>query len=179
MRLCLNIIIAYLDLYGTCTNVYNHERERIFKHKLDQKVQSVEECLAGCRSKDFNYAGIEKKTNCYCGEEPEEGFDSLFTSPDRCKKRCSGKKSRWQRCGGQRTMSLWRVPSNPDISDLNGLCVYDYPRFKQRSTMPPSERVCNKASITNKFMNVKFCKEFCFVKGFGLKLKSNYSIQSC
>ena len=98
------------------------------------EVNSVEECLAGCRSlqvDDVNYgypyAGLEFKTECYCGDKPEGGFDSLYTWPDRCNFRCGGEGAYWQNCGGAGAMNVWSVPPGAN-KDLGGLCVYDHPR---------------------------------------------------
>ena len=105
----------------------------------------------------FTYAGLEFKTECYCGEEPADGFDTLYTWPDRCNMRCGGEGAIWQNCGGAGAMNTWSVPS----FHLNGICVYDHPR---------DGRVFNGPAETGvQDMTVEECKKYCFDQGNGLE----------
>ena len=77
--------------------------------------------MAGCRSLQIDavnygypYAGLEFKTECYCGNEPAGGFDELYTWPDRCNMRCGGEGAIWQNCGGAGAMNVWSVPNSVD-----------------------------------------------------------------
>ena len=129
------------------------------------EVNSVEECLAGCRSIQvsdvdygYPYAGLEFKTECYCGDEPEGGFDSLYTWPDRCNMRCGGEGAIWQNCGGAGAMNVWSVPPGPE-SDLNGICVYDHPR---------DGRVFNGlAEMGVDDLTIESCMNYCLNQGNG------------
>ena len=129
------------------------------------EVNSVEECLAGCRSIQvsdvdygYPYAGLEFKTECYCGDEPEGGFDSLYTWPDRCNMRCGGEGAIWQNCGGAGAMNVWSVPIGAD-SDLSGLCVYDHPRDGRVFNGP--------AEIGVDDLTIDSCMKYCLNQGNG------------
>ena len=144
----------YSDLFGTC--VKDEKSNRVLPVYFGE-ANSVQECLAGCRSLQLPYAGLEFKTECYCGEEPEDGFDSLYTWPDRCNMRCGGEGAIWQNCGGAGAMNTWSVP--PAV--LDGFCVYDAPRNGRVFKGP--------AEIENTDMTVAHCKTYCFEKGNGFK----------
>ena len=112
----------------------------------------------------YAYAGLEFKTECYCGDEPEEGFDSLYTWPDRCNMRCGGNDATWQNCGGAGAMNVWSVPPNSD-SDLGGICVYDHPR---------DGRVFNGPAKTGvKDLTITDCKQYCLDQGEGFEIMSS------
>ena len=131
-------------------------------------VDSVEQCIAGCRSLKnpsgffgYNYAGLEFKTECYCGDEPVEPFDELYTWPDRCNFRCGGEGAFWENCGGAGAMNVWSVPNSVD-SDLDGVCVYDH---------PSDGRVFNGQSETGvPNLTIEGCHDYCFNAGHGLRL---------
>jgi hypothetical protein len=142
------------DLFGTC--VKDEKTARVLPIFLGD-VNSVEECIAGCRtlqrdpaSYGYAYAGLEFKTECYCGDEPEGGFDSLYTWPDRCNMRCGGEGAIWQNCGGAGAMNVWSVPK----SDLGGVCVYDHPRDGRVFNGP--------AEIGITTLTVEHCRDYCF-----------------
>jgi len=126
------------------------------------KINSVEECLAGCRLLEphgYSFAGLEYKTECYCGEEPDSGFGSHFTWPERCNMRCEADDAFWQNCGGAGAMNLWSVPPSPDL-DLEGICVYDHPK---------DGRVFDRYSENGvQDLTIDKCKNDCFDKGLGL-----------
>ena len=162
----------FLDLFGTC--VKDEKLDRVLPVYFGE-ANSVEECLAGCRSLNeaagypilehatgvvkygFTYAGLEFKTECYCGEEPADGFDALYTWPDRCNMRCGGEGAIWQNCGGAGAMNTWSVPS----FDLDGLCVYDHPRDGRVFNGPAETGVAD--------MTVEACKKYCFDQGNGFE----------
>ena len=146
----------FSDLFGTC--VKDEKSNRVLPVYFGE-ANSVQECLAGCRSLQLPYAGLEFKTECYCGEEPEDGFDSLYTWPDRCNMRCGGEGAFWQNCGGAGAMNTWSVPP----ADLGGICVYDHPR---------DGRVFNGQAETGvETMTIENCMNYC--KGLGNGFESN------
>ena len=151
--------------YGTC--IKDERFDRVLPFYFGE-ANSVEECLAGCRKlphpthlrPGFEYAGLEYKNECYCGDEPNGGFDSLYTWPEECNMRCGGENAFWQNCGGAGAMNLWTVPPNPE-TDLGGLCVYDHPRDGRVFNGP--------AETKNPDMTVQHCQEYCSNKGNGFK----------
>ena len=152
--------------YGTC--VKDEKLTRLLPVYFGE-ANSIEECLAGCRTLEhpdklqpgYEYAGLEFKNECYCGDHPDGGFDSEYTWPDRCNMRCGGESAFWQNCGGAGAMNLWTVPPNPE-QNLGGICVYDHPRdgrvFK------------GSAEINVPNMTVKNCMQYCKDKGNGLRI---------
>ena len=120
----------------------------------------MEACLNGCRFQKrddavkygdriygYAYAGLENYRECWCGDDPEGGFVEDYTWPSRCRYRCD--EQDWWNCGGAGAMNVWSVPP----SDLDGLCVYDYPR---------DERVCNgHAEFPISDLTPEACKQKC------------------
>ena len=158
---------VFQDYYGTC--VKDERSSRVLPVYFGE-TNSVEECLAGCRSiepRGYPYAGLEYKTECYCGDEPEKGFDSLYTWPDRCNMRCQGNEAVWQNCGGAGAMNVWSVPPNAN-SDLGGLCVYDHPKDGRVFNGP--------AEIGNKNLTIASCKNYCMNQGHDLENESSLLI---
>merc|ERR1711962_1451266 len=102
-------------------------------------------CLSICRSKEFPFSGLERSSECHCGNEPENGFKWAWSS--KCYDRCAGDSN--QVCGGSNALSLWTTPpKNP-----SGLCIKDYPE---------NQRVLNKLSITGlENMTIEYCHSFC------------------
>lgn len=101
-------------------------------------------CLSTCREKEFLFAGLELRTDCYCGNEPEQGFEWALL--DKCDQRCAGNLK--QICGGSEAMSLY---STSTIK--NRQCVYEF---------PSSKRVQSDSSVTGRSnMNSHKCKKIC------------------
>jgi hypothetical protein len=131
--------------------------------RLPVRVKSVEECTAGCRAMQrhdnenhfgYPYAGVEYLTECWCGDEPEEGFP--FTWSYQCNMRCTGDYADWQNCGGYGAMSVWSTLPQ----DIDGICVGDAPR---------DNRVLHGGSLWNIYiedLNPEKCKTECLDKDF-------------
>ena len=66
---------------------------------------TVEFCIATCTEKGFDYAGLEWKMECYCGNKPEHGFQWAWL--DKCDEKCAGDKK--QICGGTGVMSVYSI----------------------------------------------------------------------
>ena len=109
---------------------------------------TVEMCLSTCQKKGFRYSGIQWQIECYCGNEPINGFNWAWF--DKCNDRCAGNSN--QICGGSNAMSLYTTPG----VNLHGLCIHDY---------PSSRRVLDEMSITGqKNLSITECLNIC--KGF-------------
>ncbi|KAI9669949.1 MAG: hypothetical protein M1831_006985 [Alyxoria varia] len=71
-----------------------------------QGAQTVESCVAFCKGKGFKYAGLEYKSECYCGNAvakdraPKEGVLGS------CTQKCDGDEK--QICGGSGALSLYK-----------------------------------------------------------------------
>ena len=106
---------------------------------------TVEMCLSTCGDKGFHYSGLQWQIECYCGNEPVDGFQWAWY--DRCHDRCAGNSN--QICGGSNTMSVYSTPKN----NINGLCIYDFPYPR---------RVLSGLSIIGKNnMTIENCSEVC------------------
>ena len=108
---------------------------------------TIQLCLSICREKGYAYAGLEYSEECFCGDQPKNGFDWMWQT--KCDLRCSGDRN--QICGGKNAMSVWTVP--PKI--LNGLCVHDFP---YRILSGQSRTFNNSGS---ELLTTKWCKQFC------------------
>ena len=64
---------------------------------------TIEMCLAACQENGFRYAGLEWQIECYCGDEPVQGFE--WTWIDKCNNRCAGNSN--QICEGSLAMSVY------------------------------------------------------------------------
>jgi len=159
-------------LYGSC--VKDIQSSRVLPHRLMEslpfpiivhpiRVKSVEECTAGCRSMKrhdnpntfgYSYAGIENQNECWCGDEPENGFSFVWS--DQCNMKCIGDYADWQNCGGSDALNIWSVL--PQVID--GICVDDAPRDR---------RVLNGGALRNiKVENLtpQVCSDICFEQDF-------------
>lgn len=106
---------------------------------------TVNMCLSICRSKGFDFAGVEWQTECHCGNLPENGFEMGYSL--RCNETCAGDSNQF--CGGPNAMNVWRTPS----MDLKGLCVYDF---------PSNRRVLDGYWVSgDKNLTIQACSEAC------------------
>ena len=106
---------------------------------------TVEMCLSTCGDKGFPYSGLQWQIECYCGNEPVDGFQWAWYA--RCHDRCAGNSN--QICGGSNTMSVYSTPK----TNINGLCIYDFPYPR---------RVLSGLSIIGKNnMTIENCSEVC------------------
>ena len=95
-----------------------------------------------CRSKRFPFAGLEWSIECYCGNEPEQGFKWAW--PGKCDSQCAGDHE--QICGGSKAMSVYSVATN-------GVCIVDYPNTR---------RILNRYSVTgDENMTIELCHDIC------------------
>ena len=83
---------------------------------------TIQMCISICREKNFSYAGLQWQFECFCGEEPADGFKWSWS--EKCSDRCAGDSN--QICGGTNAISIWRVPPKT----LNGICVHNSPTNK-------------------------------------------------
>ena len=64
----------YLDLYGKCA--FDDASDRVLQgHYFSSETMTVEMCLSICRDKGFHYSGLQWQIECYCGNEPVNGFE--------------------------------------------------------------------------------------------------------
>ena len=63
---------------------------------------TVQMCLSICREKGFRFAGLEWQIECFCGNEPVNGFEWAWMN--KCSERCAGNPN--QICGGPNALSV-------------------------------------------------------------------------
>ena len=106
---------------------------------------TVEMCLSACGGKGFDYSGLQWQIECYCGNEPVNGFQWAWF--DKCHDRCAGNSN--QICGGSNAISVYSTPK----TNINGLCVFDFPYPR---------RILSDLSIIGKNnMTIENCSEIC------------------
>ena len=106
---------------------------------------TIQKCLSICRGKKFAFAGLEWSYECYCGNEPEQGFKWAW--PGKCSEKCSGDSD--QICGGSRAMSVFSVSTD-------GVCIVDFPNTR---------RVLDRYSVTgDENMTIEACQDICAAK---------------
>ena len=106
---------------------------------------TIQMCLKICRSKDYLYAGLQWQFECYCGNEPDHGFDWAW--PEKCNDRCAGDLN--QICGGTNAMSIWKIPPK----NLEGTCIYN---------SPVTQNILNEFGITgHSNLTIRNCQEIC------------------
>ena len=132
------------EFYGVC--VFDHADDHVLNgHYFSSNVMTVEMCLSTCRKKGFRFSGVQWQIECYCGNEPAEGFKLAWF--DKCDERCAGNSN--QICGGSNALSVYSTPG----LYLNGLCIYDY---------PSPNRVLSDLSKTGlKNLTFGVCKDIC------------------
>ena len=146
------LTIVFFIVYGSCATdgKFNRLLTGYFEAHADM---TIEMCLSACRSHGFPYAGLEWKTECYCGHAPQDGFFDKWTWSSKCNLFCPGNGS--QNCGGIGGMSIWSTPP----SELQGLCVNDY---------PADGRVLAGFSMTGiDDLTIEKCQSICQTRGLG------------
>ena len=113
---------------------------------------TVEMCLSTCRDKEFRYSGIQWQIECYCGNEPVQGFEWAWL--DKCDNTCAGNSN--QICGGSNAMSLYTTPE----IHINALCIFDFPS--------PRRVLDGFSKISHTNMTIENCRQIC--KGLLLKI---------
>ena len=112
--------------------------------EADEKM-TVQICLKICRSKSYIYAGLQWQYECYCGNEPKQGFEWAW--PEKCNDRCAGDNS--QVCGGTNAISIWNVPP----LNLDGVCIFN---------SPINQNLMNEYSITgHQNLTIENCQQIC------------------
>ena len=84
--------------------VFDDANDRVLKgHYFSRLDMTIEMCLTTCREKGFRYSGLEWQIECYCGDEPVQGFK--WTWLNKCNEKCAGNSN--QICGGSNAMSVY------------------------------------------------------------------------
>ena len=89
-------------MYGDC--VFDNPNDRVLNgHFFTSSEMTVEMCLKTCRQKKYRYSGLQWQIECYCGNEPTNGFDWAWLN--KCDTKCAGDSN--QICGGSGAMSVF------------------------------------------------------------------------
>jgi len=82
---------------------------------LTTETMTVDECIDNCRKGNYKYAGLEARTQCFCGNSYDSGGVGRLLGSEACSASCPGNNS--QICGGVWALSLYEVPLS--ISPIN------------------------------------------------------------
>ncbi|KAI3333648.1 WSC domain-containing protein [Ustulina deusta] len=78
---------------------------------IDQPDMTVEKCISTCSDKGFEYAGLEFKSQCFCGHNvPQDRMPTNGTQGD-CSLPCAGNSNQF--CGGAARVSIYTKCSDP------------------------------------------------------------------
>ena len=134
----------FIEFYGICA--FDDATDRVLKgHFFSSPELTIEMCLSACREQEFRYSGLQWGIECYCGNEPVNGFELAW--PNKCSDKCAGNFN--QVCGGSFAITVYSTPR----INLDGLCIFDYPSplgvLDRLSISDPKKTTANQ------------CKNFC------------------
>ena len=113
-------------------------------------LMTIQMCLSICRSRNFEYAGLEWQNECYCGDNINESV--AWAWQEACKDKCAGDSN--QICGGSNAISLWKVPPER----LEGICVH---------SSPTNSKILNELRFNGiQSLTVEKCQQICKGKIF-------------
>ncbi|WVF71809.1 hypothetical protein IAT40_006617 [Kwoniella sp. CBS 6097] len=117
---------------------------------------TIGKCLAFCKTKGMQWAGIEYSRECFCGNDLVNGASLDRTGS--CDMTCPGQPG--TTCGGPSLLSLFK-----DSSLLYSLTqIGDW--SKQGCIQEVAGRALNGASLVTNDMTLEKCTSFCSSKGF-------------
>ncbi|KAG5980467.1 hypothetical protein E4U55_003993 [Claviceps digitariae] len=99
-------------VYSGCFQEGKDSNALIFRSSLDTANMTVEMCMAECKGNGFRYAGLEYYGVCFCGAT----VDGAQIDESKCSFPCSGDKT--QKCGGDKTLSVWQDPTFPNAEGI-------------------------------------------------------------
>jgi hypothetical protein len=74
--------------------------------KINANTMTNEDCIAGCESKGYTYAGTEYAGDCWCGNSVSQEAAPIPGIMGSCTMACKGDPN--QICGGSKRMSLYK-----------------------------------------------------------------------
>jgi hypothetical protein len=78
---------------------------------LDQPDMTVEKCISACDGKGFKYAGVEYRSQCFCGNDvAQDRLPTEGTLGD-CSLLCAGDPN--EHCGGAARVSVYTKCDDP------------------------------------------------------------------
>lgn len=97
---------AYQGCFTESTN-YNRALNGTFF--IDTTRMTPETCQSFCKSKGYNFAGVEYTQECWCGKEIQyvNGAKKLLDD-SRCNLPCTGDSKK--KCGGAATLNIYKEP---------------------------------------------------------------------
>ncbi|KAG6008725.1 hypothetical protein E4U54_008666 [Claviceps lovelessii] len=99
-------------VYSGCFQEGKDSNTLMFRSSLDTANMTVEKCMAECKGNGFRYAGLEYYGVCFCGAT----VDGAQVDESQCSFSCSGDKT--QKCGGDKTLSIWQDPTFPNAEGI-------------------------------------------------------------
>ncbi|XP_038057223.1 uncharacterized protein LOC119728864 isoform X2 [Patiria miniata] len=109
---------GYLGCYEDCTGFFGGCNRALPIGPVDSDDQSVERCFKNCldtRTTSYEYAGLEHKNECFCGNTEDYGrFGKKADS--HCQDTCTGNSD--QICGDSDRISIYRVSQGVCSNDI-------------------------------------------------------------
>ncbi|KAI0474339.1 WSC domain-containing protein [Xylaria cf. heliscus] len=86
---------------------------------LDQPDMTVEKCIAACDAKGYKYAGLEYRSQCFCGNSVAQDRMPTNGTMGDCPMTCAGDPDEF--CGGAARISVYtKCPSSSDCENYDG-----------------------------------------------------------
>ncbi|KHN99556.1 Carbohydrate-binding WSC, subgroup [Metarhizium album ARSEF 1941] len=131
----------------------------VFRSSLDQKDMTVEKCIADCKGNGFRYAGLEYYGVCFCGAT----VNGAQLDESKCSFPCSGSKT--EKCGGDKSLSVWQDPTFP--KSPSDVTVDDYKSLGcQTDDSPKGRTLSYPANLDASTFTTKKCLAACEKQGF-------------
>ncbi|XP_071946552.1 sialate:O-sulfotransferase 2-like [Antedon mediterranea] len=139
----------------------------------DVKRMTISRCVKQCSNKRFRYAGLEYRSECYCGNE----VFNAKTDEASCDLKCSGDES--QVCGGPNAVSIYEImaserqPQRKQFSRDNSKSGYK--SLTQSPGLADDFMICMVRPVEETFlrngqmfedsgMTIQKCKDYCYRK---------------
>ncbi|TGJ78601.1 hypothetical protein E0Z10_g10161 [Xylaria hypoxylon] len=101
--------------YVACAKDPAGQSRTLPDESIDQPDMTVEKCISACGDKGYTYAGLEFKSQCFCGNSiPQDRLPANGTQGD-CSLPCAGDSNQF--CGGAARVSIYMKCSDPSNCD--------------------------------------------------------------
>ncbi|KAF3078731.1 hypothetical protein TWF569_011067 [Orbilia oligospora] len=107
---------VYLGCYNETLDITN-DRAIYGGNVTKSTGMTVQKCLEACKARNYNYAGLEYTSECWCG--PYLSDLSQRLEDTQCDLGCAGNNS--EACGGALRVSVYKLESNSAVRGSNGL----------------------------------------------------------
>ncbi|RVD86715.1 uncharacterized protein DFL_004977 [Arthrobotrys flagrans] len=107
---------VYLGCYNETLDITN-DRAIYGGNVTKSTDMTVEECLEACKGRNYDYAGLEYTSECWCGPYLSDLSQKLEDT--QCDLGCAGNNS--EACGGALRVSVYKLESSSAVRGSSGL----------------------------------------------------------